>query len=367
MTVNLILSLGLAGADAWAATLVLLGLVVNSYLPIVHGITLGRWSVCYFLVFELVRLAGMVTSNMHLFALALNHWFSIASPLRYKTAVTTGWCRTVMFLLWLLPLFVMVIAAVCVPGQGFRGGGAFWCNIDFYFRFPFRLVIFLQFIIPLVTMLAIYGYILHRLAMVRNAPKAKPDSYQRQSLVLRPRKSGDGTTSNGSAELGMHRRSGGQELRVSSRSNALQSKIKALTTTLLILGTFAIGWLPAVMQFTLVCIDCAISYYPPRHSLFAVGVVVNCLIIVKLLINPLIYAFRILEIRYALWHMHKTRYGLRPVPPHANMPEEFRNLDGRRRTVRGHVILEMHAVYLLPACCMHLQSPSSVVAPMHRY
>uniref|UniRef100_A0A914YCS4 G-protein coupled receptors family 1 profile domain-containing protein n=1 Tax=Panagrolaimus superbus TaxID=310955 RepID=A0A914YCS4_9BILA len=80
----------------------------------------------------------------------------------------------------------------------------------------------------------------------------------------------------------------------------VKSKLKLVWTTLLILSTFTLSWGLCVLYFVLVCIDGCIFVY--RYSVsFQVGFLlnstVNFLVMVKLLLNPLIYALRMKHIR----------------------------------------------------------------------
>lgn len=58
------------------------GLVVNSYLPVVIGVQ--KSSKCVDAWLEMFRVSGMLTSDMHLFALAINQFFGTMWPLKYK-------------------------------------------------------------------------------------------------------------------------------------------------------------------------------------------------------------------------------------------------------------------------------------------
>lgn len=337
MTVNLRLSLSLAGADAWAALLILCGIIVNSYIPVVHNVALGPWTACYFLIFELLRLAGLITSVLHLLTLAINHWLSIVAPLKYKTLMTMGVYKMTTVILWTAPLLAMFGYGFSLPREGFRSR---FCAYTFYYRFRFRFVLFLQFAVPLIIMLLIYGDILRRLAAARSGrglksklrmhgPGLKRDSetyisYGEQYFLKKRRSlpwENDGKNSNrrmSDREQPIEANENGKApfLRANSGGNSstVIGKTKALCTTLLIVGTFAVGWLPALFVFLLVCNDCSIKTYPPEMRILAVQVVVNSLMLTKLFINPFIYGFRMLDIRYALWAMRVSRFGSRPLP-----------------------------------------------------
>lgn len=75
------LSLNLASTDTLASLLTGLGIVFNSYLPVVYGISLSR---CFFLVFEVFRTSALIASVLHLLALAFIHYKGIVNPLHYR-------------------------------------------------------------------------------------------------------------------------------------------------------------------------------------------------------------------------------------------------------------------------------------------
>lgn len=81
----LVLSLNLAATDGIASLLMGLGLLINSYLPVVFGINLaGDHGNCSMLIFEILRLSSLIASAMHLLALALVHYKGIVNPLHYR-------------------------------------------------------------------------------------------------------------------------------------------------------------------------------------------------------------------------------------------------------------------------------------------
>lgn len=83
------------------------------------------------------------------------------------------------------------------------------------------------------------------------------------------------------------------------QSESQQSKNeKALYTTLMIVGSVVIGWMPACLQYYLICIDCIIQ---PNWAGFTIRFytyfATNCLVILKSAINSYIYAARMQEIQ----------------------------------------------------------------------
>ncbi|RLU18879.1 hypothetical protein DMN91_009237, partial [Ooceraea biroi] len=84
------------------------------------------------------------------------------------------------------------------------------------------------------------------------------------------------------------------------RNNTRQmaQNVKAVQTTLYILGSFVIGWMPGVMIYVLVCDDCVFQFnLVSARAMFFIYTVINGLIILKTLVNPIIYAARMHEIQ----------------------------------------------------------------------
>ena len=77
---------------------------------------------------------------------------------------------------------------------------------------------------------------------------------------------------------------------------------RAARITLLIISTCTVGWIPAVVNFLLVCpSDC--KYKPSdlsAETLFAMHAVGYVLVILKSLANPLIFALRQSHIKAAI-------------------------------------------------------------------
>jgi hypothetical protein len=79
-------------------------------------------------------------------------------------------------------------------------------------------------------------------------------------------------------------------------------------------GSFVIGWMPGVMIYVLVCDDCVFQFnWVSPRAMFFIYTMINGLIILKTLVNPIIYAARMHEIkvnRYVsiAWLFKKTYY-----------------------------------------------------------
>uniref|UniRef100_A0A914V480 G-protein coupled receptors family 1 profile domain-containing protein n=1 Tax=Plectus sambesii TaxID=2011161 RepID=A0A914V480_9BILA len=270
VTPNLRLCVSLAAADVWAAALMMSGLLVNSYLPTVLLVRKVEWLRCAMLSLETVRLSGMLTSDLHLFALAINHYLGITTPLKYKVIVTTRRLRIAIAVMWILPLLVLFGWFCVIPGEGFLVPT---CPHQFYFRLPFRLTVFIVFVVPLIATLSIYMIILKYLFQA----KARSRDVDLRRSIKR-------CTSN----------------------NRLQRKFKVVWTTLLIVGTFTLSWGLCLLYFILVCLDGCVFIHGKSLSIphgLTISAVVNALVMAKLAGNPLVYALRIPHFRFALMRM----------------------------------------------------------------
>uniref|UniRef100_A0AC34F3J1 G-protein coupled receptors family 1 profile domain-containing protein n=1 Tax=Panagrolaimus sp. ES5 TaxID=591445 RepID=A0AC34F3J1_9BILA len=250
------LCVSLAAADTWAASLLITGLIVNSYLPVVFGV--HKKMECFAAFLEIFRISGMLTSNLHILALTLHQFVGIVYPLRYKLILTTKRQRILIFILWIVPLIFIFTWFIAIPNDGFRHPT---CQLTFYRRLPFRFCVFISFMIPLFATFALYGYILFTLL------KAKSKLQLNQSL---------------------------------QDNRRVKSNIKLVWTTLLILSTFTLSWGVCVLYFVLVCIDGCIFVYRLSvsfHVGFLLNSTVNFLVMIKLLLNPLIYALRMKHVR----------------------------------------------------------------------
>ncbi|XP_077553385.1 adenosine receptor A3-like [Haemaphysalis longicornis] len=261
---TLCFSLSLSAANAYASLVVGVGLVVNSLLPAVYHV---QPPACWALSLEAFRLTGLIASVFHLLALAVNHYIGILRPLHYAATVTrrTVWLSTAA--MWLLPLFFFLLYFSSVPGQGFQTVN---CRYDFILWSTFRVTLSGLFFVPLVLMCFIYTHIF---------------------ILVRRHQLGVGL----SAQI----------------PGQLRRSVKAVYTTLLILGTYLAGWMPAVLFYVLTCLDCA---YPITSLSLDVrltfGILTNSLVLIKSFVDPVIYVVRMREIQEAFALMWKSRCGL---------------------------------------------------------
>ncbi|XP_054720417.1 adrenocorticotropic hormone receptor-like [Uloborus diversus] len=263
---TLCLSLSLAVADAYASLVIGLGLIVNSLLPTVYGLTLGLYNLCYILVLEAFRLGGVVIIVLHLLALAINHYIGILRPLHYHAIVTRRTAMIAIVIMWLLPVAFFMTYFSLVPDDGFQ---SIYCSrYDFLLRVPFRVTTSVLFFVPLLLMSAMYA---HMFVVVRR---------HQNGLVQCP------------------------------SSRQLHKNVKAIITTLLILGTYILGWMPGVIFFVLTCLDCPIPFPQiPIPTRVPVLIFINSMIVAKSFVDPIIYVIRMPEIKSAVSMIWKTRCG----------------------------------------------------------
>lgn len=263
------MAFSLSAADAWTSVIIVVGLVANSYLPIVKSVPKFHRQDCIVYALEAMRLGGMVTSVFHLLVLCLAHYGAIAHPITYRNWTFNRLrINAVLTFVWVTPPLGFMILFFAYFDETFNAeicdGGRFLNKIGF------RLSVFLVMFIPLTFMTFVYIKIVTLLSALKfnsNSSRSSTASSQR-------------------------------------RQNYFQRKVRTVVTGLLIVSTFLIGWIPSSVLFALTCESCL---YPHEKLLaayprlaFTLNISVNCLIIIKGLLNPLIYCIRIPEINEAL-------------------------------------------------------------------
>ncbi|GFS33979.1 g_PROTEIN_RECEP_F1_2 domain-containing protein [Trichonephila inaurata madagascariensis] len=260
------LSLSLAMADAYASLVIGLGLFVNSLLPIVYGVQLGPMSFCFILSLEAFRLGGLVVAVLHLLALAINHYIGILRPLHYAHIVTRETTVCGIITMWIVPVVFFLIYFSSIPNDGFQSHRC--SSYDFLLYSPFRITTSVLFFCPLILMTLMYS---HMFIVVRQHQKG---------LLQCP------------------------------SSRQLHKNVKAIITTLFILGTYLLGWMPAVLFFVLTCLDCTVPFTTiPLKTRVPVGIFINTMIVAKSFVDPVIYVVRMPEIKCALKAIWITRCG----------------------------------------------------------
>lgn len=266
LTPTLMFSLSLAGADAVAAVCMGTGIFVNNILLLNFHISL-EYSDCIVLTVEALRLSFMVCSALHFVILAVNHWMGITKPLHYASRMTRQSAAICICLMWILPVIILFIYFTSVPGEGYRSAK---CSKDaFAHEFAFRSFVSALFFTPMALMAMVYLHVFYEIRQ-----------HQKKLSNL---DAAINTASSSERERDEKRR--------------MQNNTKALMTTLIILLTYLIGWLPAVINYVLVCSDCL---FPLTISLcirLPVNITTNLLILLKFLVDPIIYTARIQEVR----------------------------------------------------------------------
>lgn len=266
MTPTLMFSLSLAGADAVAAFAMGTGFFVNNILILNFHLKF-YYGDCIVLTVEIVRLSAMVCSALHFMVLAINHFMGITKPLHYASRMTRATAYLCIAIMWILPGIIFVGIFALVPDESYRSPKG-KCEIDeFAHRFWFRGFVSGLFFTPLIVMSVVYFLVFLEIG-----------KHQKRLSNL------DATNVKATkSERDEKRR--------------MQSNTRALITTLIILLTYLIGWLPAVVNYVTVCKDCTVPLSISLCILLPVNIIVNLLILLKFLVDPIIYTARIQEIR----------------------------------------------------------------------
>lgn len=100
------ISLSLAAADTFTLFTFAVGLVINSLLPVAMDIKMDGH--CFSLFLESFRMGGIITTLLHLLALAVNHYLGILSPLQYPSYMTRKKIHYCAFLMWTIPSLSLI-------------------------------------------------------------------------------------------------------------------------------------------------------------------------------------------------------------------------------------------------------------------
>lgn len=99
----------LATADLWASIVIAVGLLINSYLPIVKGI---KFTSCIGLSLEAFRLGSVMSSVLHLLLLAMVHHMATVCPLTY--------CRKLKLSIDAQNFLAFFFVGTCIPNFDFE-------------------------------------------------------------------------------------------------------------------------------------------------------------------------------------------------------------------------------------------------------
>lgn len=176
-------SLSLAAADAFTSFMLGIGLLVNSYLPVVFEI---HSSCVVQLTIEMYRLSGVIITGKtfphiiqalyflipdrkvalilfpfsvaHLLALSINHYLGILKPLKYNLMMTPRKTTIVVILLWIGPVILFKVCFFVIADDDYWETG---CEREtFMTDIKFRAFFSCLFFIPIIMMIFFYTHIL---------------------------------------------------------------------------------------------------------------------------------------------------------------------------------------------------------------
>ncbi|XP_060535222.1 uncharacterized protein LOC132707394 [Cylas formicarius] len=159
--------------------------------------------------------------------------------------------------------------------------------------FAFRMAITSLFFVPIFVMVVCYTHILFVVKKQQN----------RWNDISR---------------MGSIRTKGRGSHKICREKKQLESNVRALYTTLLILGSCFIGWTPALLFYTLACskgcylqgealVDLNCNH---RTTVLILRLTDNMLVILKMLANPIIYSIRMREIKDGTHRMSMALLGV---------------------------------------------------------
>lgn len=280
ITPTVFFSLSLVAVNAYAAFICALGVIVNSYLPRTYGWDPNK---CWALIIEIFRMTGLMSSSLHLVALAINHYVGILRPLHYASTVTRRRLTLVIISLWVFPFMLYFFLISQQPDNDFM---TLSCSYTFMEHLPYRLTVSCLFFAPLIIMTILY---IHIFVTVKR---------------------------NHSGFLQGHKNQAG--------SQHIKRNVKAIITTLLILGTYIIGYLPATIFYAITCHECPLPLASmTNRTKITLAMITTTLVLVKCLSDPVIYTVRMPEVRNGLRRMWLTRCCGKYLPA------------GRRRTMNS--------------------------------
>lgn len=282
---------------------------------------------CVKLALEALRLGAVLVTMLHLLALASNHYLGALRPLH--SHVRHAYLCVGLAAIWILPEATLFAYFASFEDDGFRAPGN--CGYQFLTHYDFHITFSLFFFFVLMIMICIYVHIyiiVQRHERNRHRFRRTGSTHQRAELrqlngrahmlVQRAATDPGGAAAGGwgAAEAPGPEPNGGTADHSSAASSLMRSarsrrggspqfrrNKKAIVTTLFILGSYLIGWMPGVISFMLVCDkDCLI----PRETLQVNSIPtllifwsVNMLIVIKTLANSFIYTSRMRDIKDA--------------------------------------------------------------------
>ncbi|XP_056636026.1 octopamine receptor beta-2R-like [Diorhabda sublineata] len=289
LTPNLKISLSLAVADALSSSM-------TGFLLLIDKLGLRTFFTC---VAELLRLSGIVITVLHLLALSFNHYIGIMKPLHYNVIVTKRKVTIVIATLWVCPVLVLIALSTLENSEKLINGIHYnTCNFQIFSTFAFRLSYSFFYFFPIILMVSCYTHILITVRKQQNKWK-------------------NVSRSGSSKSKGRTVQANNPSQKVIREQARLQGNIKAVYTTLFILGSCFIGWMPALLFYILSCDDCPISgktlekvNRDYKYEVMIVRLIENTLIIMKMFANPIIYTIRMKEIKDSTNRMYLAITGI---------------------------------------------------------
>ncbi|XP_054165189.1 5-hydroxytryptamine receptor 1A-alpha-like [Oppia nitens] len=310
------LSLNLAATDAVNSLIVGTGLFVNSYLPRVFNVSISNN--CTILVLEIFRLSSLVASALHLLAMAFIYYRGVTKPLHYRFTI---FCSThlkrslylVSLMCWTIPVLIFSLYFFSIPCQAFQSAN---CDYIFMLSFRLRTTVTVIFLAPLLVMSVLYWRIFSIIHCRRRRAAGSTTTTTTTSVTTNS--IGAVINRNVLLDIGcsadvddqivsrksLHIVKSRQTLAIRRSPNRSLSghrrrySSKTVVTTLSILGTYVICWMPGVAYLALTCLDgCPFPLLSlADDTRILIGFTVNALIIFKAIIDPFIYSFRMNEI-----------------------------------------------------------------------
>ena len=245
----LLLITSLVASDTITSVLLGGGIFCGSYLPIVFDIILPM---CVMLAIECVRLSIVLTTVLHLLLMVLLHTAAVCFPLALKTVIRTSVVIHLILVMWSVPLAVLVTVFSSFPDQLFSS--EYCADISLLQTRTFRAFFVAAIFTPLAIIITTYFLFYHLLS--------------KRSKLSR-----------------------------SNRTIQRQNR-RAARITLLILLSCIICWLPASITHLVICPEgCIYSSMDinPQNG-FIIHASGNFMLILKSIINPLIFAMRHKEV-----------------------------------------------------------------------
>ncbi|XP_045462247.1 trace amine-associated receptor 4-like [Harmonia axyridis] len=250
----------------------------------------------FFIILDMVKLCFILVTVFHLLSLAVNHYMGIHKPLHHNSKSSQS-MSGVLFILWTIPtLFLVGLYTIA-------GGHSFWISLYndtlindtlFIHSFRFRMAISSFIVISMICIIICYISIL---------------------LIIRKQKKIWNKVSFGGSVI---RRGRHINRKVDRHTNHVQIRLKgnskAVYTTLIIMVSCLLGWIPALTIYAIACSqDCLISgellnYVNEkyRRQVIMLRFFDNEMLFLKMIANPIIYSIRMKELRDGNNRMHNA-------------------------------------------------------------